>query len=211
LSNISDDDGTFVPGDDDGPLVSESPGAADVDIYETAYRDEIERIMARAKEEQKEPNVYLTRRVDERLMAISGLAGRWAARGEEARNQIRDYTQFSTRRARVTEVSRALRHAAKEEYERRRQEHREWIAAEKAEKARAKEDEASKSITPGSPPPPGAGSEVEDAAMGSPQSPSKMWKGKAVDAGRQARTSLMGFMDMVKSKSRTRSKDEEAS
>ncbi|KIW22881.1 uncharacterized protein PV07_11131 [Cladophialophora immunda] len=208
VSSSSDDDRTFVPADDDVPIVSESPGAADVDIYETAYRDEIERIVARAKEEKKEPNVYLTRRVDARLLAISGLAGKWAAKGEEAKNQIKDYTQFSARKARVTEVSRALRQAAREEYEKRRQEHREWIAAEKAERARVKEAEGSKASTP---PPAGVGGEVEENTPTSPQSPGKhssVWKGKAVDAGRQARTSLMGFMDMVKSKSRTRSKDE---
>ncbi|EXJ74344.1 CAMKK/CAMKK-META protein kinase [Cladophialophora psammophila CBS 110553] len=207
-SSSTDDDRTFVPADDDVPIVSESPGAADLDIYETAYRDEIERIMARAKEEKKEPNVYLTRRVDAKLLAISGLAGKWAAKGEEAKNQIKDYTQFSARKARVTEVSRALRQAAREEYERRRQEHREWIAAEKAERARAKEAEASKSSTP---PPVGGGADVEENRPLSPQSPGKhssVWKGKAVDAGRQARTSLMGFVDMVKSKSRTRPKDE---
>jgi calcium/calmodulin-dependent protein kinase kinase 2 len=211
FSNTADDDTSFVSGDGDGPIVSESPGAADVDIYETAYRDEIERIMARAKEEQKEPNVYLTRRVDERLMAISGLAGKWAAKGEEARNQLKDYTQFSARKARVTEVSRALRQAAKEEYERRRQEHREWIAAEKAERAKAKEQDSSNPATPGSPPTPGLGHDVEESATDRPQSPgrhSTVWKGKAVDAGRQAKTSLMGLMDMVKNKSRTRSKDE---
>ncbi|KIX99039.1 uncharacterized protein Z520_05500 [Fonsecaea multimorphosa CBS 102226] len=208
VSSSTDEDGTFVPADDDVPIVSESPGAADVDIYETAYRDEIERIMARAREEKKEPNVYLTRRVDARLMAISGLAGKWAAKGEEAKNQIKDYTQFSARKARVTEVSRALRQAAREEYEKRRQEHREWIAADKAERARAKEAEASKASTP---PPAGAGAEGAENSPTSPQSPGKqssVWKGKAVDAGRQARTSLMGFMDLVKSKSRTRTKDE---
>ncbi|KAJ9615866.1 hypothetical protein H2200_001943 [Cladophialophora chaetospira] len=211
VSAASDSDGTFVPGEEDGPIVSESPGAADVDIYETAYRDEIERIMARAQKEQKEPNVYLTRRVDAKLMTISGKAGKWAARGEEAKNQIKDYTQFSARKARVTEVSRALRQAAREEYERRRQEHREWIAAEKAEKAKAKEAESSKPTTPAASPPIKAASEMEETTPGSPQSPGKQssaWKGKAVDAGRQARTSIMGIMDLVKSKSRTRSKDE---
>ena len=144
-------------------------------------------------------------------MTISGLAGKWAARGEEAKNQIKDYTQFSARKARVTEVSRALRQAAREEYERRRHEHREWIAAEKAERAKAKEEEGPKLTTPASPPPIGGESEIEEPAPGSPQSPgrqSSVWKGKAVDAGRQARTSLMGFVDLVKSKSRTRSKDE---
>lgn len=217
VSSKEGDDGTFVPDDETVPIVSESPGAADVDIYETAYRDEIERIMARAQEEKKEPNVYLTRRVDDRLMAISGLAGKWAAMGEEAKNQIKDYTHFSARKARVTEVSRALRHAAREEYERRKHEHREWIAAEKAERNRVREEEASKSSTrtptstPGSPPT-ASGEGEASPSSGSPQSPSKqssLWKGRAVDAGRQARTSILGLMEMVKNKNRTQSKDEE--
>ncbi|KAL6235471.1 hypothetical protein BDW75DRAFT_141759 [Aspergillus navahoensis] len=52
----------------DHPIVSESPGAADFDIYETAYRQEIERIRADTlpgKEGKGTvPMVYLTRRVD---------------------------------------------------------------------------------------------------------------------------------------------------
>ncbi|KAE8388360.1 kinase-like domain-containing protein [Aspergillus alliaceus] len=47
------------------PIVSESPGAAEFDIYETAYRQEIERIRARSLPRQgTTPKVYLTRRVD---------------------------------------------------------------------------------------------------------------------------------------------------
>ncbi|RMD40072.1 hypothetical protein DV735_g5049, partial [Chaetothyriales sp. CBS 134920] len=119
---------SFVPDDDDIPIVSESPGAADMDIYETAYRDEIERILARAREEKREPNVYLTRRVDERLLAMSGRAGRFMAGAEEVASNIDYYTHFSARKAKVTEVSRALRQAAREEYEKRRQEKRLAIA-----------------------------------------------------------------------------------
>ncbi|KAL4974331.1 kinase-like domain-containing protein [Aspergillus desertorum] len=52
----------------DYPIVSESPGAADFDIYETAYRQEIERIRAdlfpRKEGKGTLPMVYLTRRVD---------------------------------------------------------------------------------------------------------------------------------------------------
>ena len=124
--------GSFMPDDDDVPIVSESPGAADVDIYETAYRDEVERILAKAKKEDKEPNVYLTRRVDEKLMAISGRAGRFMAGAEEAAKSFDYHTQFSVRRAKVGEVSRALRQAAREEYEKRRQEKREAIALQKS-------------------------------------------------------------------------------
>jgi len=69
----------------------------------------------------------------------------------------------------------------------------------------------SKPSTPVSSPPP-QGGEVEDSTTGSPQSmgrQSTYWKGKAVDKGRQAKTSIMGLMDMVIKKSRTGSKDEE--
>lgn len=209
-----DNDGGFIPDDDDDDayIVSESPGAADVDIYETAYRDEIERIMAKAKEQNKEPNVYLTRRVDEKLMAISGLAGKWAAMGEEAKKQINAYTQFSTRKARVTEVSRALRQAARQEYERRKQERREQIAAEKTQRSKDKAEghEAFKPPVPDAAAP--TGGEVEERMTGSPQAAGRqpsLWRGKAVDKGRQARTSVLGLMDMVKNKSRTRGKEDE--
>ncbi|KAF7596275.1 hypothetical protein BBP40_002419 [Aspergillus hancockii] len=47
------------------PIVSESPGAAEFDIYETAYRQEIERIRTRSLPRQgATPKVYLTRRVE---------------------------------------------------------------------------------------------------------------------------------------------------
>ena len=207
-SAYNDDAGTFVPDGDTVPVVSESPGAADVDIYETAYRDEIERIMARAKEQNKEPNVYLTRRVDARLMAISGFAGKWAARSEEAKNQFKDYTQFSARKARVTEVSRALRHAAREEYEKRKQERRELIASEKLRRAEHKSGNretqraalSSQSTL----------SDI-DSGAGLPPSPggrSAAWKGKAVDKGRQAKTSFRGLVDNF-TRNRSRSGDDE--
>ncbi|KAL1998106.1 hypothetical protein VTN02DRAFT_6852 [Thermoascus thermophilus] len=44
------------------PIVSESPGASEIDIYETAYREEIERIRKRSMARQ--PKLYLTRRVE---------------------------------------------------------------------------------------------------------------------------------------------------
>jgi len=211
VSSHAEDDGAFMPHEDDMLVVSESPGAADVDIYETAYRDEIERIMAQANEQNKEPHVYLTRRVDARLMAISGRAGKWAAMGEEAKNQLKEYTQFSTRRARVTEVSRALRQAAREEYERRKQERRELIAAEKAKKHENPE-ECSDSTTTVSPPT--SGRNVEQSGASSPLSPGKqspsILRDRAVDAGRQAKTSIRGLMGMVKNKSRSRSGQEES-
>ncbi|XHG00414.1 hypothetical protein AWENTII_003868 [Aspergillus wentii] len=52
---------------DPAPIVSESPGAAEFDIYETAYRLEVERIRDRAPPRQGTMHkFYLTRRVDGR-------------------------------------------------------------------------------------------------------------------------------------------------
>ena len=206
MSTEHADDSSFAP-DDDIYMVSESPGAADVDIYETAYRDEIERILARAKEQEKEPQVYLTRRVDQRLLAMSGRAGKWMAGAEEAASNIDSYTQFSARRARVTEVSRALRQAAKEEYDRRRQEKRDMIAKVKADKGKAKE---SQSETPTATPEPMSPDVVESpAAMTPPASrySGTVLRGKAADKGREARKSLKGIVDIMKNR-RTKSKDD---
>lgn len=47
------------------PIVSESPGAAEFDIYETAYKEEIERIRSRSIPDfGTEPVVYLTHRAE---------------------------------------------------------------------------------------------------------------------------------------------------
>ncbi|KAI9374520.1 kinase-like domain-containing protein [Aspergillus egyptiacus] len=57
--------GADLTGDIAEPIVSESPGAADFDIYETAYRKEIERIRTNTLPRQgTTPKVYLTRRVE---------------------------------------------------------------------------------------------------------------------------------------------------
>ncbi|KAL4926088.1 putative calcium/calmodulin dependent protein kinase [Aspergillus undulatus] len=54
-----------LPAEVDYPMVSESPGAADFDIYETAYRQEVERIRQdKGTDSTEPPMVYLTRRVD---------------------------------------------------------------------------------------------------------------------------------------------------
>jgi [calcium/calmodulin-dependent protein kinase] kinase len=66
-SMILEPDDSANPGADQSdlsyPMVSESPGAADFDIYETAYRQEVERIRAHTTT-RAVPMVYLTRRVD---------------------------------------------------------------------------------------------------------------------------------------------------
>lgn len=52
--------------EDQTPIVSESPGASEIDIYETAYREEIERIQRRSisSQDPSATTVYLTRRVE---------------------------------------------------------------------------------------------------------------------------------------------------
>ncbi|EEP79322.1 hypothetical protein UREG_04168 [Uncinocarpus reesii 1704] len=56
------------------PIVSESPSAADIDIYETAYKEEIERIRNRSRTSRTPPpKVYLTRRVDGKQSTLAAL------------------------------------------------------------------------------------------------------------------------------------------
>ncbi|QKX60849.1 uncharacterized protein TRUGW13939_07995 [Talaromyces rugulosus] len=55
---------TTVP--EDFPIVSESPGASEIDIYETAYREEIERIKRRSIARRDTSTIYLTRRVEDK-------------------------------------------------------------------------------------------------------------------------------------------------
>lgn len=189
------DGDAFTPDDDDVYMVSESPGAADVDIYETAYRDEIERILAEAEANNQEPQVYLTRRVDEKLLQLSGLAGKLMAHGEEAKSQIKDYTQFTARKARATEVSKALREAARTEYEKRRQERKAWIETAKAERAKAATGQPATSQVDTGRPEFAAGS---DFATPRPLEMTNSWRAKAVDRGRSAKTAFSGLVSQVK-------------
>jgi hypothetical protein len=65
----------------DYPMVSESPPAVEMDIYEQAYQEEMEKILARRP---REPSMYMTRRVEHRddIRALSNIkdAGKYAAR-----------------------------------------------------------------------------------------------------------------------------------
>ena len=195
VSDAQDRRASFIPEEDDVPIVSESPGAAEIDIYETAYRDEIERIRARLRaegREEEEPVVYLTRRVDAKLMALGTLAGRVRASGEEAIDKVKDLRGLRDGRARVSGISRALRVAAREEYERRKQERRAKEIAEavggegevtqepESEEGDVKQD--SKVTTP----------ELEEqrAAARSTSSLFSNVGGKAWEKGRQAKSSF---------------------
>lgn len=55
-----------VSPDESSHIVSESPGAVDINVYETAYREEIDRILSKREATQpgRRPTLYLTRRVE---------------------------------------------------------------------------------------------------------------------------------------------------
>lgn len=61
---------------DDEPvqIVSESPGAADFNIYETAYRMELDRIKHSLKDRDTGPKVYLNRRIEKNSDEVMRLA-----------------------------------------------------------------------------------------------------------------------------------------
>lgn len=196
---------SFVPDDDDVPIVSESPGAADIDIYETAYRDEIERIRYRAKVEEPEPTVFLNRRVDARLIAISGQAGRWMAKGEESLDKFNDATNFRARKAKVTEVSRALKAAAKEEYSKERSKRKQDTVKANVGGADFKETQ----------PVQNAGSREEDTigeqttSSGATPRPAKAasflgaFAGKSGEGAKQAKGSFAGLVTAMKDKAKS--------
>jgi [calcium/calmodulin-dependent protein kinase] kinase len=60
----------FPPDPEDGCIVSESPSNVDINVYETAYEEEVQRIIAQRREQfannaaNRRPTLYLTRRVE---------------------------------------------------------------------------------------------------------------------------------------------------
>ncbi|CAI6333242.1 unnamed protein product [Periconia digitata] len=64
--NIGTGEDYAPPPSEESFLVSESPSAVDIDIYDTAYREEIARIAKRREETTpgRRPTLYLTRRVE---------------------------------------------------------------------------------------------------------------------------------------------------
>lgn len=71
--------------DSDYLVVSESPSAVELNIYEKAYQEEMERIMSRRG---RQPSMYMTRRVEHRddIRALSSIkdAGKYAAKKAQA-------------------------------------------------------------------------------------------------------------------------------
>jgi [calcium/calmodulin-dependent protein kinase] kinase len=61
--NIGSSSDTPEPLPGSPPIVSESPSAADVNVYEKAYEEEIQRIL-KAKTRGHRPTIYLTKRVE---------------------------------------------------------------------------------------------------------------------------------------------------
>jgi [calcium/calmodulin-dependent protein kinase] kinase len=49
---------------EDVNIVSESPSNVDIDVYEAAYEEEVQRIIAQRKDQHRSPTLYLTRRVE---------------------------------------------------------------------------------------------------------------------------------------------------
>jgi [calcium/calmodulin-dependent protein kinase] kinase len=49
---------------EEGCIVSESPSNVDMDVYEAAYEEEVQRIIAQRKDQYRRPTLYLTRRVE---------------------------------------------------------------------------------------------------------------------------------------------------
>jgi hypothetical protein len=73
-------------GDEDYPIVSESPPAVEMNIYEQAYQDEMDKILERRG---REPSMYMTRRMEHRddIRALSNIkdAGKYMARSAAAK------------------------------------------------------------------------------------------------------------------------------
>jgi [calcium/calmodulin-dependent protein kinase] kinase len=53
-----------LPSAEDGCIVSESPSNVDMNVYEAAYEEEVQRIIAQRKDQYRRPTLYLTRRVE---------------------------------------------------------------------------------------------------------------------------------------------------
>ncbi|KAL5121634.1 hypothetical protein ACEQ8H_000320 [Pleosporales sp. CAS-2024a] len=53
-----------LPQPEDGCVVSESPSNVDMNVYEIAYEEEVQRIIAQRKDQYRRPTLYLTRRVE---------------------------------------------------------------------------------------------------------------------------------------------------
>jgi [calcium/calmodulin-dependent protein kinase] kinase len=51
--------------EEDACIVSESPSNVDMNVYETAYEEEVQRIIAQRKDQYRRPTLYLTRRVED--------------------------------------------------------------------------------------------------------------------------------------------------
>lgn len=73
---------------DNVQMVSESPGAADFDIYETAYRSELERINNHSVKQEATPKVYLTRRVQNKDEVLQFVKDKAIDLQTGARNKI---------------------------------------------------------------------------------------------------------------------------
>lgn len=87
--SIGPDASTAVPSDTEHMVVSESPPAIEIDIYEQAYQDEMARIKA---QKGKSASMYLTRFVEHRddLREMEGVLDRPKAAARRAKEKMGD-------------------------------------------------------------------------------------------------------------------------
>lgn len=98
----------------DPPAVSESPAAAETNIYETAYSEEIERIRSRSG---TGTTIYLTRRVEQKkeFQEDENLVGRETGRDEPSTGGLRTILGLVKRKEKQKDAAAAAAAAAKRE------------------------------------------------------------------------------------------------
>jgi len=122
--------------------------------------------------------------------------------GEEGFERFNELTSFRERKARVTEVSRALKAAAKEEYLKRKQEKKQELEAAKAESVHsvAPQEQGARSEGDTSTEELPVGGRAEKFSM--PSSFRNPFGGKGSEAGKQTMNSFLGLMDAMKEKAK---------
>ena len=108
-SSTTDDPTLIEDADPDSQFFSESPHAADLNIYDQAYREEVDRIRERHSQSgsDREPTVFLTRRVDN----VKGLMGKVVERAR--RDHDEDYTALNSAKGGLARMLDKMRDKAK--------------------------------------------------------------------------------------------------
>jgi calcium/calmodulin-dependent protein kinase kinase 2 len=156
--------GEDFPEQSDQPIVSESPSNVDINVYEAAYQEEINRIMKRRESDPRgrQPTLYMTRRVenamslkDSELIVDSGrtrdeLKANIKALAKKAQKGLEDRAELERLAGKAGLFSKA--HKTWGEFERKLDEAREIVREEErrdGKRTDTKSDTASRSSTPG--------------------------------------------------------------